>query len=150
MLCLPGKIHFIEEAGDFLRINNWLGSPAPWTGILAVAPGDGILPGAGQWRWWGPAHLPIFSSLPQPCSRDEGLRVVTFVWVIFFIVTLAGWVLGFDHQLQEIYPALRGKAGESLWWQVPWRAQISRFHSLSTIFRLRASPKCTLLPHWKT
>lgn len=36
LLYLPGKIHFIGEAGDLC---NWQGSPAPCTGIWALAPG---------------------------------------------------------------------------------------------------------------
>lgn len=71
LLYLPGKIHLIEEAGDFLSINNWHGSPAPWTGILALvlAPGDRAPSRTSRWRWWWNKHLPIFSSLPQPMMR---------------------------------------------------------------------------------
>lgn len=48
-----------------------------------------------------------------PC-QGEDLGVVTFIGVIFSVVLLAACALGFNHQLQEIYPALRGKAGVSL------------------------------------
>lgn len=102
-----------------------------------------------------PLSLSLGNSSPyshsrSPCSCDTYLDVVTFIWVVCFVALVAGWVLGFDHQLQKIYSALRRKAGEFLWWQVPWRAQISRFHSPSIIFKLKASPKCMWLPYWKT
>lgn len=90
LLYLPGKIHFIEGAGDFLSINNWQGSPAPWAGIL------------GCWCKETEFHLELVSendgdtntcpSSPHshcPRAHDEDLAVVTFIRVIFLIVPLA-------------------------------------------------------------
>lgn len=90
------KVIWLENPGNCLGVNDWFPAKGPVSG-----------------KW-----LPMFFSFPQPPFPDEYLDIVTFVVVIRFIVPISGCFLGFNHHLQEIYPALRRKAGEFLWWQV--------------------------------